>query len=367
MGLSGSGKSTLLRCINRLIEPSKGKILINGADITRMKPGDLKKLRRHKLSMVFQHFGLLPNRSVLENVAFGLEIRGESKTEREVKAKEALQMVGLQGWENSRLHELSGGMQQRVGLARSLVVDSEILLMDEPFSALDPLIRRQLQDEFIKLRATVRKTVVFVTHDLFEALKLGDRIAIMKDGEIVQCGTPQDIVSRPSDDYVSEFVKDVPKAKILSAESIMEEPEVVVWERFDVETTMREMTITGSPVAFITDSRGELKGVVTMEQVLQAVKKGSRDLKEIAQKEFPWTSPESPLEESLHYVAEGDIPVAVLDERNHLLGVVTRKALIGAMKPDKPNGEKHLKAEAELNPSISLRTDHGEKIVAGGQ
>jgi len=337
MGLSGSGKSTLLRCMNRLIEPDKGKIFIQGEDITRMNRSALKKLRRHQLSMVFQHFGLLPNRSVLENVAFGLEIRGDSKKVRNAKSMEALELVGLKGWENSRLHELSGGMQQRVGLARSLVVDSDILLMDEPFSALDPLIRRQLQDEFIKLRATVKKTVVFVTHDLFEALKLGDRIAIMKDGEIVQQGSPQEIVFQPLDEYVSEFIRDVPKAKILSAKTIMEEPEVVIWDRYDIEVAMREMIVKQSPVAFVTDSRGELKGVVTMAQALEAAKKGPGNLKDIVQKEVPSTSPDSPLEESLPFIAEGDIPVAVLDERRRLLGVITRKALINTMKPEKPH------------------------------
>ena len=356
MGLSGSGKSTLLRCINRLIEPNRGKIFIHGADITRVKPGELRRIRRHQLSMVFQHFGLLPHRSVLDNVAFGLEIRGDKKKERQAKAMGALELVGLQGWANSRLHELSGGMQQRVGLARSLVVDSEILLMDEPFSALDPLIRRQLQDEFIKLRATVKKTVVFVTHDLFEALRLGDRIAIMKDGEIVQVGSPQEIVSHPLDDYVSEFVRDVPKAKIVSAETIMEEPQVVVWNRFDVETATREMTAKNASVAFVTDSRGVLKGIVTMDRALEAIKKGSSKLEEITQEEVPSTSPESPLEESLPFIAEGEIPVAVLDERRHLLGVITRKALISAMKPEKPNNN-----NVEVPPEDNRSLIHNEK------
>ncbi|MBI2328969.1 MAG: glycine betaine/L-proline ABC transporter ATP-binding protein [Chloroflexi bacterium] len=355
MGLSGSGKSTLLRCINRLIEPDTGKIFIQGEDITRMNRAALRKLRRHQLSMVFQHFGLLPHRSVLDNVAFGLEIRGDSKKQRQAKSMEALELVGLHGWENSRLHELSGGMQQRVGLARALVVDSEILLMDEPFSALDPLIRRQLQDEFIKLRSAVKKTVVFVTHDLFEALKLGDRIAIMKDGEIIQLGSPQEIVSQPFDDYVSEFVRDVPKAKIFSAETIMEEPEVVIWGGFDSELAIKEMTAKKALVAFITDSRGELKGVVTIKQALEAVKRGPGKLEEIAQEEFPSTSPDSPLEDSLHFIAEGDIPVAVLDGRRHLLGVITRKALISAMKPEKPNS--NVKVPPEDNASLI----HNEK------
>ncbi|MDD5703731.1 MAG: glycine betaine/L-proline ABC transporter ATP-binding protein, partial [Dehalococcoidales bacterium] len=217
MGLSGSGKSTIVRCINRLINPTKGSILIDGEDITKLNQSKLRDLRRQKMSMVFQNFGLLPHRSVLDNIAFGLEIRGDSKKSRLNRAQEVLELVELQGWENSRLAELSGGMQQRVGLARSLAMDTEIILMDEPFSALDPLIRRQMQDEFIKLRNEVKKTIVFITHDLVEALKLGDRFAIMKDGEIVQIGTPQEIVSQPADKYVSEFVKDVPRAKLLTA------------------------------------------------------------------------------------------------------------------------------------------------------
>lgn len=336
MGLSGSGKSTLVRCINRLIEPTKGKILIDGVDITRMRQTELRKLRRHKLSMVFQHFGLLPNRSVLDNVAFGLEIRGDSKKERYAKSMEALELVGLQGWGNSRLHELSGGMQQRVGLARSMAVDSEIVLMDEPFSALDPLIRRQMQDEFIKLRSTVKKTVVFITHDLQEALKLGDRIAIMKDGEIVQLGTPQEIVSQPSDDYVSEFVKDVPRAKVILAESIMEEPKVVVWSNFDVEVAIKEMTENETRVAFITDSRNRLVGVLTMSQAVDAAKGGTAKLEEVAWQEFPSTSPQSPLEESLNLMADSNLPVAVLDEGRHLLGVITRQTLLRAIRQEPP-------------------------------
>ncbi len=336
MGLSGSGKSTLIRCINRLIEPTRGKIFIDGVDITRMSHSELRELRRHKLSMVFQNFGLFPHRSVLENVAFGLEIRGESNRERQIKARQALEQVGLRGWENSRLNELSGGMQQRVGLARSLAVDSEVVLMDEPFSALDPLIRRQMQDEFIKLRSTVKKTVVFITHDLLEALKLGDRIAIMKDGEIVQLGTPQEIVAQPSDDYVSEFVKDVPRAKVILAEAIMEEPKVVVWGNFDVEVAIEEMTTNQAVVAFITDSRGRLEGVVTMNQAIEAARGGSIKLGDIASREFPSTSPNSPLEESLHLMADSDLPVAVLDEGKHLLGVITRQTLIRAIRQEQP-------------------------------
>lgn len=340
MGLSGSGKSTLIRCINRLIEPTEGKIFIDGADITRMKRTDLRKLRRHKLSMVFQNFGLLPHRSVLENVAFGLEIRGERKNERYTKAMQTIEQVGLRGWENSRLNELSGGMQQRVGLARSLAVDSEIVLMDEPFSALDPLIRRQMQDEFIKMRSTVKKTVIFITHDLLEALKLGDRIAIMKDAEVVQLGTPHEIVSQPSDDYVSEFVKDVPRAKVIPAEAIMEEPKIVLGGQVDVDVAISEMTANEGRTAFITDGHNRLVGVVTMNQAINASRGGRARLSEIANPEFPSTSPQSPLEESLNLMGDTDLPVVVLDEGKHLLGIITRHTLIRAIRQELPKNGK---------------------------
>lgn len=334
MGLSGSGKSTLVRCINRLIEPTKGRILIDGTDIAQMNDAELKELRRHKLSMVFQNFGLLPHRSVLDNVVFGLELRGEKRKERQKKATQALNMVGLKGWEKSRIHELSGGMQQRVGLARALAVDSEIILMDEPFSALDPLIRRQMQDEFINLRSVMKKTVIFITHDLIEALKLGERIAIMKDGEIVQIGTPEEIVSQPADDYVSEFVRDVPRGKVVMAKSIMKQPSVLVDSNQSPEVAIEKMRAKRVTVAFVVSANGKLKGTVILERAKAAVREGLTRIGEIAQKEFPSTSPDTPVEQILSLVAEGNVPVAVLDKRKHLLGIITRPALIRAMQLD---------------------------------
>ncbi len=221
MGLSGSGKSTLVRCLSRLIEPTFGQVFINDIDITAMEPEELRQIRRHTVSMVFQNFGLFPHRRVIDNVGFGLEVRGVDAAERRSKAEEVLALVGLTGWETRYPHELSGGMQQRVGLARALAVDPEIMLCDEPFSALDPLIRRDMQNELLKLQQALHKTIIFITHDFLEAIKLGDRIAIMKDGEIVQIGTPQQIVANPGNDYVREFTQDVPRAKVLTAESIM--------------------------------------------------------------------------------------------------------------------------------------------------
>jgi glycine betaine/proline transport system ATP-binding protein len=225
MGLSGSGKSTLVRCISRLIDPTAGSVLIDGEDIEQCSPERLRELRRDRISMVFQHFGLLPHRRVIDNVAFGLEVQGKSKQERHRRASDMLDLVGLGGLGESYPDELSGGMQQRVGLARALAIDPEILLFDEPFSALDPLIRRDMQDEVARLQHELQKTVVFITHDLQEALKLGDTIAIMRDGRFVQVDTPEAVVARPVDDNVRDFVRDVPRAHVLTAGGIMGPPQ----------------------------------------------------------------------------------------------------------------------------------------------
>ncbi|MDQ1535280.1 MAG: glycine betaine/proline transport system ATP-binding protein [Actinomycetota bacterium] len=224
MGLSGSGKSTLVRCLSRLIEPTAGQVVIDGEDIAHCSPEWLRQLRRDRVSMVFQHFGLLPHRRVLDNVAFGLEVQGKSKAQRHARAGDMLDLVGLSGLGESYPDELSGGMQQRVGLARALANDPEILLFDEPFSALDPLIRRDMQDEVARLQRELKKTVVFITHDLHEALKLGDRIAIMRDGRFVQVDTPEAVVARPVDNYVRDFVRDVPRSHVLTAGGIMAGP-----------------------------------------------------------------------------------------------------------------------------------------------
>ena len=221
MGLSGSGKSTLVRCLTRLIEPTAGQVLIDGEDVLKIGEERLREIRRTKVSMVFQHFGLLPHRRIIENVAFGLEVRGIEKVERLAAAQKVIEVVGLDGWADSYPDELSGGMQQRVGLARALATDPEIMLFDEPFSALDPLIRRDMQDEVVRLQKEVKKTMIFITHDLMEALKLGDRIAIMKDGHFVQVGTPEEVVAHPADDYVADFIRDVPRAHVLTVRTIM--------------------------------------------------------------------------------------------------------------------------------------------------
>jgi glycine betaine/proline transport system ATP-binding protein len=313
------------------MEPTRGSIFIEGVNIAEINEHELRELRRQKLSMVFQHFGLLPHRSVFDNVMFGLEVRGDSKKERQENTKKALELVGLGGWENSRIQELSGGMQQRVGFARALAVGSEILLMDEPFSALDPLIRRQMQEEFLNLRRQLKKTVVFITHDLLEALTLGDRVAIMRDGGIVQLGTPVEIVNSPSDDYVREFVKDVPRGKVLPARDIMEEPLVVITEEQSMAAAIKEMEKKEAEFAFVVDSTGIFKGALTKAQAIATKKDdGSVKASEALDPESPTALPNSTLEYCLQLVAESDIPVAVLDETRHLQGMVTRTAIIQA-------------------------------------
>jgi len=330
MGLSGSGKSTLVRCINRLMEPTRGSIYIDDTDIAKMNDQELRELRRHRLSMVFQNFGLLPHRSVFDNVAFGLEVRGEKKEARYKKSQEAIELVGLKGWERSRISELSGGMQQRVGFARALAVGPEILLMDEPFSALDPLIRRQMQEEFINLRQQLKKTVIFITHDLLEALTLGDRVAIMRDGEIVQLGTPVEIVTNPSDDYVREFVKDVPRGKVVPVRNIMEKPLVVITEEQPVAAAIGEMEKKEADFAFVVDSAGIFKGALTKEHAIAAGDNESVKAGEITERECPTALPNATLDHCLQLVAECNLPVAVLDEAQHLQGMVTRTAVIQA-------------------------------------
>lgn len=281
MGLSGSGKSTLIRCLSRLIEPTAGEVIINGADVTHMNERDLREVRRHTVSMVFQRFGLFPHRRVIDNVAFGLEIQGQGENERLRKAQEVLELVGLTSWENHFPHELSGGMQQRVGLARALAVDPEIMLCDEPFSALDPLIRRDMQNELLHLQNSLNKTMLFITHDFLEAIKLGDRIAIMKDGEIVQLGTPQEIVANPANLYVKEFTQDVPRAKVLTAESIMEpvdRAQPPAWSegyrRVTPQTTLEalipQVLDSDAPLSVVTEE-GAIVGTLDQRAVLLAI------------------------------------------------------------------------------------------------
>ncbi|MFD9225132.1 glycine betaine/L-proline ABC transporter ATP-binding protein [Streptomyces sp. NPDC060064] len=276
MGLSGSGKSTLVRCLTRLIEPTAGEVNFEGEDIRGADAKRLRELRRRKFSMVFQHFGLLPHRRVVDNVSYGLEIRGMGKAERVKRAMEVVELVGLAGYEHSYPDQLSGGMQQRVGLARALAGDPDVLFFDEPFSALDPLIRRDMQNEVIRLHHEVGKTMVFITHDLSEALKLGDRILIMRDGKMVQCGTGDELVGAPADDYVREFVKDVSRAEVLTLRWIMRAPEpgdALDGPELGPDVVVREATravlAADRPVKVVQD--GKLLGIVGDEEILAVV------------------------------------------------------------------------------------------------
>ena len=329
MGLSGSGKSTLVRCISRLVEPTAGHLLIDGDDVVAMNVGQLIELRRHKMSMVFQHFGLFPHRRVIDNVAYGLEVQGRSKADRLQKAAEVLELVGLNGWERNYPRELSGGMQQRVGLARALAVDPEIMLFDEPFSALDPLIRREMQDELLKLQAVVQKTMIFITHDFLEAIKMGDHIAIMKDGEFVQVGTPEDVVASPVDDYVRDFTEDVPRYKVLTAGRVMQPAPVTVCATEKVSVALSRMREGGASAAFVVGSGQEYLGTLEIADA-QSVDSGARA--ESAARRRPSVGPGTLLDALIPHTAATDTPVPVVDDDNRLLGAVDRSAVMHALE-----------------------------------
>jgi len=276
MGLSGSGKSTMVRCLSRLVEPTAGEVLLDGSDLLKATEAELIEIRRHKMGMVFQNFGLLPHLTVLENVAFPLKVQGADRREREARAGEMIELVGLEGREAAFPRQLSGGQQQRVGIARSLAVKPELWFLDEPFSALDPLIRRQMQDEFLRLQTMLHKTIVFITHDFLEALRLADRIAIMKDGAVVQIGTPADLVMRPADAYVAEFTKDVPRVRVITAGEIMEPPDPGldpaegVAAELSLEVLMPHMADHPAGLPIVSPG-GEIVGQVTPRSVVRAL------------------------------------------------------------------------------------------------
>jgi glycine betaine/proline transport system ATP-binding protein len=333
MGLSGSGKSTFVRCVNRLIDPTAGEVLIDGANVVEMDTAEITELRRTRMSMVFQSFGLLPHRNVVQNVAYGLRVQGVPKEERLERAARWIEVVGLQGYERMRPRQLSGGMQQRVGLARALCTDPEILLMDEPFSALDPLIRRDMQDELIRLQRDLRKTIVFITHDLDEALRLGDHIAILKDGRLVQVGAPIDIITNPADDYVTEFVRDVNRARVLTAWATMEQVTPV-----DVNTSpeqaLAETSGNGRRIVFVTEAGSRYRGYVEVDDVPGAVKRGDSDLRQILRDNAPTAHGDQCLDELLGVVADSRLPIPVLDDERRLMGELTRQRTLSALAGD---------------------------------
>ena len=329
MGLSGSGKSTLLRCINRLIRPTSGQVLVNGIDISKVSEKELLQVRRKELAMVFQNFGLLPHRSVLHNIAFGLELQGVKKEEREKKAMESMKLVGLKGYENQMVGELSGGMQQRVGLARALANNPEVLLMDEAFSALDPLIRVQMQDELLALQSKMKKTIVFITHDLSEAIKLGDRIAIMKDGEVVQIGTSEEILTEPANDYVARFVENVDRSKIITASSLMiDKPLVARLKKEGPEVLIRKMRAKNITVLPVIDADDKLVGEVRLNDLLKLRNKQEKSIETVVRTEVHSVLCDTVLEDILPLMTKSNSPVWVIDETREFLGTIPLSSLI---------------------------------------
>ncbi len=323
MGLSGSGKSTLIRMLLRLIDSTSGSIRVNGEDILKYNKKQLRDFRRHTTGMVFQYFGLFPHRTVLDNVAYGLRVRGVSKEERLARAQEAIETVGLKGWEDHHPSALSGGMQQRVGIARALTIDPEILLMDEPFSGLDPLIRREMQDELLELQDKVQKTIIFVTHDLHEALKLGDRIAIMRDGKIVQVGAPEDVITSPADDYVREFVQDASPSKVLTAGGIMEQPEALLYEWQGPKAALHTLKDIKEDYAFmVSRNRRQLIGLVTLKRLKAVIQNNGSFPEDAFEPDPPTTAPDVILEDLFPIAAEADYPIAVVDENGKFMGEI---------------------------------------------
>lgn len=330
MGLSGSGKSTLIRCLNLLIRPTKGKIIIDDENIVEYDAKQLMKFRQEKIAMVFQHFGLFTHKTVLGNVEYGLEIRGVEKEERRKIAQSMIETVGLSGWEEQYPTELSGGMQQRVGLARALANDPDILLMDEPFSALDPLIRREMHYELLDLQAKLKKTIIFITHDVNEAFKIGDRVAVMKDGMIEQIGTPEEILDAPSSDYIKEFVQDIDRSKVLQAKHVMYKPTTTVTLSAGVKVAVREMEAHGISSIFVVDHDRKLLGLVTIDEAVQAVKT-KKPLREILHTEYETTSPDTYLQDLIETASKSKYPIAVVDDDHHLKGILVRASVLAGL------------------------------------
>ncbi|WP_033592126.1 quaternary amine ABC transporter ATP-binding protein [Enterococcus faecalis] len=335
MGLSGSGKSTLIRLLNRLIEPTSGNIYIDGQDISSLDKEGLREVRRNKMSMVFQNFGLFPHRTILENTEYGLEIRGVPKEERQAKAEKALENSSLIAFKDQLPSQLSGGMQQRVGLARALANDPEILLMDEAFSALDPLIRREMQDELLDLQENVKKTIIFITHDLNEALRIGDRIALMKDGQIMQIGTGEEILTNPANEYVRTFVEDVDRSKVLTAQNIMV-PALTTNIEIDGPTVaLKRMRQEEVSMLLTVDKKRQLKGVVRAEKALEARKNGT-SLVECVDPEIQTIDKDMLVNDIFPLIYDAQTPLAVTDN-GKLLGVVIRGSVLEALAETEVN------------------------------
>lgn len=336
MGLSGSGKSTLIRCFNLLHEPTSGSVYIDGEDITKATNDQLKKVRQEKIAMVFQHFGLFTHRTVLENVEYGLEIRHMDKEERREIAQENIEIVGLKGYEDKYPDELSGGMQQRVGLARALANDPDILLMDEPFSALDPLIRREMQSELLDIQNRLQKTIIFITHDVNEAFKIGDRVAVMKDGHVVQIGTPEDIIEEPANNYISDFIQDIDRSKVLQAEHVMIKPNALVASNDSLRVAVREMKKNGISSVFVVDDQNYVKGIVTIDDAIKGIRE-KKELKDLVRKHISIVKHDEYVNDLIPKALESKFPLVVVDKEEKLVGIILRVHVLAGLVSDQEN------------------------------
>jgi len=330
MGLSGSGKSTLIRCLNLLNKPTAGSIYVDGENIVKYDKKQLKEFRQSKIAMVFQHFGLFNHRSVIQNVEFGMEIKKVTKPERYKIAMDTIKAVGLEGWEESNIGQLSGGMKQRVGLARALANDPEILLMDEPFSALDPLIRREMHEELLDIQSEVKKTIVFITHDVNEAFKLGDRVAVMKDGQIVQIGYPEDILNNPSNAYIEDFVRDIDRAKVLKVRSVMKTIKDTRKASDSPKVLMKQMDAEDIERIFVVDKNRAPIGIVTIDDCIKAIEE-KKTLEDILKTDFLTVTPDEYIGDIFDKSIESPYPLAVVNKENRLVGVLPKARIMGAL------------------------------------
>ncbi len=330
IGLSGSGKSTLVRCFNRLNTPSSGRILFEGRDLAGMNQRELLEYRRNKISMVFQSFGLMSHRDVLGNVAYGLEVRGMPRAEREKKAMEMIAMVGLEGWEHQNCGELSGGMRQRVGIARALANDPEVLLMDEPFSALDPLVRRDMQFELLQIQRKLQKTVIFITHDMDEAFKLGDTVAIMRDSKVIQVDTPEGMSTHPADDYVKEFTGSADKSKVTTVRHIMITPASLAQLQDGPGYAIKSMQKNALSTVYVVDDRLRLVGILTIQDAIRARRNGLT-IADVVRRDVQTASPDDLVSDIMPMAAEATYPIAVVDAEGRLKGIVTKASVLAAL------------------------------------